>query len=71
MKFGYFCNTTNWNHKPYDQLLNETQEITTYCDEYMFQKFKSEWKIDNYDYEHGLFFCKNYRQILPMDNNNA
>ena len=26
MKFGYFCNTTNWNHKPYDQLLNETQE---------------------------------------------
>jgi len=33
MKFGYFCNTTNWNHKPYDQLLNETQEITTYCDE--------------------------------------
>ena len=33
MKFGYFCNTTNWDHKPYDQLLNETQEITTYCDE--------------------------------------
>ena len=33
MKFGYFCNTTNWNHKPYNQLLNETQEITTYCDE--------------------------------------
>ena len=33
MKFGYFCNTTNWNHKPYDQLLKETQEITTYCDE--------------------------------------
>ena len=30
MKFGYFCNTTNWNHKPYNQLLNETQEITTY-----------------------------------------
>ena len=33
MKFGYFCNTTNWDHKPYDQLLNETKEITTYCDE--------------------------------------
>ena len=30
MKFGYFCNTTNWKHKPYDQLLNETKEITTY-----------------------------------------
>ena len=26
MKFGYFCNTTNWNHKPYDQLLNETKK---------------------------------------------
>ena len=28
MKFGYFCNTTNWTHKPYDQLLEETREIT-------------------------------------------
>ena len=33
MKFGYFCNTTNWKHKPYDQLLDETKEITAYCDE--------------------------------------
>jgi len=33
MKFGYFCNTTNWNHKPYNQLLDETKEITTYCDQ--------------------------------------
>ena len=32
MKFGYFCNTTNWNHKPYNQLLDETKEITTFCD---------------------------------------
>ena len=24
MKFGYFCNTTNWTHKPYHQLLDET-----------------------------------------------
>ena len=27
MKFGYFCNTTNWNHKPYNQLLDETKDI--------------------------------------------
>ena len=33
MKFGYFCNTTNWDHKPYTQLLDETKEITEYCDE--------------------------------------
>ena len=26
MKFGYFCNTTNWTHKPYHQLLDETRE---------------------------------------------
>ena len=32
MKFGYFCNTTNWTHKPYDKLLDETREITEYCD---------------------------------------
>ena len=33
MKFGYFCNTTNWDHKPYNQLLDEVKEITSYCDE--------------------------------------
>ena len=33
MKFGYFCNTTNWTHKPYDKLLDETKEITEYCDQ--------------------------------------
>ena len=32
MKFGYFCNTTNWTHKPYHQLLDETKDITEYCD---------------------------------------
>ena len=23
MKFGYFCNTTNWSKKPYAELLDE------------------------------------------------
>ena len=32
MKFGYFCNTTNWNKKTYSQILQETREITEYCD---------------------------------------
>ena len=27
MNFGYFCNTTNWNKKPYSQLLEEAREI--------------------------------------------
>ena len=26
MKFGYFCNTTNWDHKPYNQLSDETRD---------------------------------------------
>ena len=30
MKFGYFCNTTNWTHKPYHELLDETREITDF-----------------------------------------
>ena len=33
MKFGYFCNTTNWNKKPYSQILEETRDITIYCDQ--------------------------------------
>jgi len=32
MNFGYFCNTTNWDKKPYTQLLDEAREITEYCD---------------------------------------
>ena len=27
MKFGYFCNTTNWNKKPYSKILEEAREI--------------------------------------------
>ena len=27
MKFGYFCNTTNWKHKPFNQLLEEAIDI--------------------------------------------
>ena len=30
MNFGYFCNTTNWDKKPYTQLLDEAREITEY-----------------------------------------
>jgi len=44
MKFGYFCNTTNWNHKPYNQLLDEVKEITTYCDQ---NDWESIWYTDD------------------------
>ena len=56
MKFGYFCNTTNWNHKPYDQLLNETQEITTYCDE---NNWDSIWYTEHHFNHEGMESCTN------------
>ena len=45
MKFGYFCNTTNWNQKPYDKLLDETREITEYCDK---TKWDSIWYTEHH-----------------------
>ena len=27
MKFGYFCNTTNWNKKPYAEILDNARDI--------------------------------------------
>jgi alkanesulfonate monooxygenase SsuD/methylene tetrahydromethanopterin reductase-like flavin-dependent oxidoreductase (luciferase family) len=27
MKFGYFCNITNWNHRPYTQVLDEVRDM--------------------------------------------
>ena len=29
MKFGYFCNITNWNHKPYTQVIDEIRYIAS------------------------------------------
>ena len=56
MKFGYFCNTTNWDHKPYNQLLNETQEITTYCDE---NNWDSIWYTEHHFNHEGMESCTN------------
>jgi len=51
MKFGYFCNTTNWNHKPYDKLLDETHEITEYCDQ---NKWNSIWYTEHHFNHEGM-----------------
>ena len=32
MKFGYFCNISNWTKKPHTEILNEAREIAKYCD---------------------------------------
>ena len=51
MKFGYFCNTTNWNHKLYDKLLDETREITEYCDQ---NKWNSIWYTEHHFNHEGM-----------------
>ena len=51
MKFGYFCNTTNWTHKPYDKLLDETREITEYCDK---SKWNSIWYTEHHFNHEGM-----------------
>ena len=56
MKFGYFCNTTNWDHKPYNQLLDETKEITTYCDE---NNWNSIWYTEHHFNHEGMESCTN------------
>ena len=56
MKFGYFCNTTNWTHKPYDQLLDETREITEYCDQ---NKWNSIWYTEHHFNHEGMESCTN------------
>ena len=56
MKFGYFCNTTNWDHKPYKQLLDETKEITTYCDE---NNWDSIWYTEHHFNHEGMESCTN------------
>ena len=59
MKFGYFCNTTNWNHKPYHQLLDETKEITEFCDQ---NKWNSIWFTEHHFNHEGIergFFTEN------------
>ena len=54
MKFGYFCNTTNWNHKPYDKLLDEARDITTYCDQ---NNWNSIWYTEHHFNHEGMEAC--------------
>ena len=56
MKFGYFCNTTNWTHKPYHQLLDETRQITEFCDQ---SKWNSIWYTEHHFNHEGMESCTN------------
>ena len=56
MKFGYFCNTTNWTHKPYHKLLDETKQITEYCDQ---NNWNSIWFTEHHFNHEGMESCTN------------
>ena len=56
MKFGYFCNTTNWNKKSYTQLLDETREIAEYCDQ---NNWDSIWYTEHHFNHEGMESCTN------------
>ena len=56
MKFGYFCNTTNWKHKPYNQLLKEARDISVYCDE---NNWDSIWFTEHHFNHEGMESCTN------------
>ena len=56
MKFGYFCNTTNWLHKPFHQIIDETREITEYCDQ---NNWNSIWFTEHHFNHEGMESCPN------------
>ena len=56
MKFGYFCNTTNWKHKPYNQLLDEARDISVFCDE---NNWDSIWFTEHHFNHEGMESCTN------------
>ena len=56
MNFGYFCNTTNWNKKPYSQIIEEAREITEYCDK---NNWNSVWYTEHHFNHEGMESCTN------------
>lgn len=56
MKIGYFCSTTNWEHKPYHVILDETREIASYCDQ---AGWDSIWFTEHHLNHEGMDACPN------------
>ena len=57
MKFGYFCNSTNWNNKKkYNQILQEIREIADYCDT---NSWDSIWFTEHHFSHEGMEICPN------------
>ncbi len=56
MRFGYFCNTTNWNKKPYSKIIEEAREIAIYCDQ---NNWNSIWYTEHHFNHEGMESCPN------------
>jgi alkanesulfonate monooxygenase SsuD/methylene tetrahydromethanopterin reductase-like flavin-dependent oxidoreductase (luciferase family) len=56
MKFGYFCNITNWNHKPYTQVIDEVRDIAMHCDDNHWDSF---WLTEHHLNHEGMDACPN------------
>ena len=56
MKFGYFCNTTNWTKKPHTEILNEARDIAKYCDA---NNWNSIWFTEHHFNYEGMETCPN------------
>ena len=56
MKFGYFCNGTNWKHKSYIEVLNDIRSIAVYCDK---NNWDSIWFTEHHFSHEGMEICPN------------
>ena len=56
MKIGYFCNSTNWNNKPFNEILEQIRDIATYCDQ---NKWDSIWFTEHHFSHEGMETCPN------------
>ena len=54
MKFGYFCNMTNWDQRPYNQLVEQVREIAVHCDQKQWDSF---WFTEHHLNHEGMDCC--------------
>jgi len=51
MKIGYFCNITNWEKKPYTEILDNARDIAIYCDK---NSWSSIWFTEHHFNHEGM-----------------
>jgi len=51
VKIGYFCNITNWEKKPYTEILDNARDIAIYCDK---NSWNSIWFTEHHFNHEGM-----------------